>query len=139
MGCADVLSFSEGLPGEGREKRRERAGEIRVGLTQSTSGDTICHSWAPGRPDTLQSRSDRCIQINQLPAGKGLQSSRPSETGSGLKGQTEAKPGRVGPGPDLGAGALKGAREAASPPSGCLSVPFPGDPSLPLLCQRDLS
>lgn len=139
MGCADVLSFSDGLPGEGREKRRERAGEIRVGLTQSTSGDTICHSWAPGRPDTLQSRSDRCIQINQLPAGKGLQSSRPSETGSGLKGQTEAKPGRVGPRPDLGAGALKGAREAASPPSGCLSVPFPGDPSLPLLCQRDLS
>ena len=46
--------------------------------------------YAPGRPDILQSRSDRCIQINQCTAGKGSESSKSSETRSGLEGQTGA-------------------------------------------------
>ena len=45
---------------------------------------------APGCPDILQSRSDRCIQINQSTAGKGSESSKSSETRSGLEGQKGA-------------------------------------------------
>lgn len=86
VGSADVLRPSQ-------SHFQEEVGGIRgrVGsLCEPALQGHICHSWAPGWPDTLPSHSDRCIQINQFTAGKGSLGSKSSETRSGLEGQRKA-------------------------------------------------
>ena len=103
--------------------------------------------YAPGHPDILQSRSDRCNQINQCTAGKGSESSKSSETRSGLDGQrgaTSEGARRARPRARPGCWCSDGSRRGPSPvgiflslllaPRGRLSSP----PSTGLLiCELD--
>lgn len=85
MFSASVQAFPKREKGGRRGTSRQVPDEAH--LSGQLQGN-ICTAGLPA--DTLPSRSDRCSQINQFTAGRGLESFQFSETRSGLEKQREA-------------------------------------------------